>query len=175
MFFAPAELGQKTDFKSPLRGQFIGFPQTKAPPDTAGLNVIQLCINLVHWNVPPLIIFDEKIIRFPSDSFLSWFSCYNPVFHGNHLLWSVKTSLGVIYVNAYSDEDHLRSHKLNSFKMAKRRVWRGIAPMGQTEPVQPSAGTFWIQPASRAADDEYCESIVSTGLASFLLKAKIVK
>lgn len=47
--------------------------------------------------------------------------------------------------------------------------------MGQTVPFAAVRRKLLIQPLSRAADDENCESVFSTGLASFLLKAKMVR
>ncbi len=47
--------------------------------------------------------------------------------------------------------------------------------MGQTAPCAFLRHTIRAQLLPRAADDENCESLFSTGLASFLLKAKMVK
>lgn len=60
--------------------------------------------------------------------------------------------------------------------MAKRHVRRGIRTLWvRQHPVRSCVTVTRSQLLSRAADDENCESLFSTGPASFLLKAKMVK
>jgi len=93
------------------------------------------------------------------------------VFHGNHLLyWSVRSE-GVIYVNAYSGKIICGATSRTLSIWLDAVLSEDLHLLGQTAPGAFVAGKTVF--SSCHADDENCESVLSTGLASFLLKAKM--